>query len=427
MDMTTASDSEGHSSGSFIEERHNVLERTIVSVLVLLSQSVRTVRWMVFAPKSFAARSLQLHCEFAPPYSFLIMSLLVAGIGVRLGVGFFQQTVDHSVLLRLAEAVRSVSFEDVFVLTVPSIILVTMAGVGVARWTAPGIHLPQNQVVRSVCFCAGLQFVAIGVCCLSTVIFKALSGKSMVLPGNLFDRVVAISLLALIVISTRPLYHTIRTAGTTRLAGNPPVAFLLSFIATTSVLLGVGIVNAISFDLGQTITEARQRHQHQILSDVYLAARTLTSRMTRLPSGAPAIEMNVALVNVSEDPVLVPTPFELENARDPRRTPIQLVTGSTADQEAGVILQPGETRIVKWILSVPEWCAEADVQQATLPVTFYCFPYAGTNDMLNVHPIGESRLVYAELQWPMSEAWRMLDREKIQRIGQMISESREIR
>ncbi|MEZ6041796.1 MAG: hypothetical protein R3C20_14920 [Planctomycetaceae bacterium] len=378
-------------------------------------------------PRSFVTMSPLHRSEFAPPYSFLILSLLLAGIGIRLGVAFFQQPVDHTVLSRLASTVKSVSLEDVFVLTVPSIILVAMAGAGVARWTAPKVKLPHNPVVRCVCLCAGLQFIVVGFCCLGALIIKALSGTSMVLPGNLFDQITATGLLLLILTSTRPLYHTIRKAGSTRLAGNPFAVMLLSFLATTSVLVGVAIVNAISFDLGQTIAEARQRHQHQILSDVYVAARTLSSRMTRVASGAPAIEMNLALVNVSEEPVLLPRPFELEHAVDPRRTPFQLLTTAVSEQEAGLVLQPGETRIVNWTLSIPEWCSDPKVHQTPLPVTFHCFPYVGTDDMLNIHPIGESRLVYAELQWPMSEAWRMLDREKIQRTGRMISESRDIR
>ncbi|MCA9047833.1 MAG: hypothetical protein KDA89_03850 [Planctomycetaceae bacterium] len=409
-------------------DHNGFLERSIVSVLELLARCARTVRWMLFGPRGFARGVCRDDGMFAPPHSFLLVGLLLGGIGVRLGVAFFEQRVDHTVLSRLAETVRSVSLEDIFVLTVPAIILVALTGVGVARWTTPETDLKRNPVVRTVCFSAGLQFAIIGTTCVLGIVLKALIGRSALLPGNLFDQTVLTALLLLVMLSTPPLYHTIRRAGTTRLSASRPGTAVLSVTVSAFVLLSVAVTNAVSFDLSTTIAEVRLRHQHRILSNVYVAARTLSSRMIHRDSGQVAMEMNVALVNVSEIPVLVPQPFELENAHAPNLAPLQVLAGpSQEDSEGGWMLQPGETRVIRWTLSVPDWCSDPETQQSTLPVTFACFPFHGTEDLLNTHPIGTEQLVYAQLTWPMSDAWKDLDRNRIHQIARMISESRTVR
>jgi|GEM_PF-3424422 len=401
-------------------------ERTTVGVLALLARSVRTMGLMVFRPTQFSLRLTGKSPDLAAPYSFLVLSLLFAGIGVRLGVSFIDQPVDVSVLLRASDTIGPITLEDVFVLTVPGIVLVALAGAGISRWLVPGVAFQKSAVVKAVCYSAGLQFSIIGFTCLSVLISKVSSGKSSALPGNLFDQIILGAVIVLLFISTVPVYFVVRNAGTTWWARNRLTAATLSGIATATVLVGVAIMTSISFDLNSAIAEARYRNQLKNNADIEVAIRALDSRMVKDRSGRLGIQMNVGLVNVTEHAVIVPRPFRLENAHDSRAEPFRILScSSDASNSAGWVIEAGETQLVQWTLSVPSWCADDRYQQYGLPVSFNCFPFYGVEALSNhEHPIGNERLVYGELNWPMSDAWRDFDRDKVRRLTQMISQSK---
>lgn len=400
-------------------------ERTIVGVLTLLARSVRTVGLMLFRPRQFGTQLSTGSSELAAPYSFLVLSLLFAGIAVRLGVSFFDQHVDHSLLSSATDAVGAITLEDVFVLTVPGIVLVAMAGTGIARWLLPDVPFQKNVVVKAVCYAAALQFSVIGAICLTVLISKIVSGKSSALPGNLFDQITLVAVIVLLCVSTVPVFMVARSAGTTRWARNRVAAMGFSGIAMATVLIGVSIINSISFDLSSTIAEARYRHQLQNRSGIEVAIRTLDSRMVKDTTGRLAIQMNIGLVNVTEHSVIVPRPFQLENAHDPTADALQIISCSSGPSGSpGWVIEAGDTQLVQWTLSVPDWCMDARYQQNGLPVSFNCFPYYGVSALSDhEHPIGRSRLVYGELSWPMSDAWRNLDQERVHRLAEMISGS----
>lgn len=400
-------------------------ERTIVGVLTLLARSVRTMGLMVFRPTQFSLRLTGKSPDLAAPYSFLVLSLLFAGIGVRLGVSFIDQPVDVSVLLRASDTIGPITLEDVFVLTVPGIVLVALSGAGISRCLLPGVPFQKSAVVKAVCYSAGLQFAIIGFTCLTVLVSKVFSGKSSALPGNLFDQIVLGAVVVLLFVSTLPVYFVVRNAGISWWAGTRLTAAALSGMATTTVLVGVSIMNSISFDLNSTIAKARYRNKLKDRAGIEVAIRALDSRMVKDRSGRLAIQMNVSLANVTEHAVIVPRPFRLENAHDPEVEPLQILAcSSDASNSAGWVIEAGETQLVQWTLSVPSWCADARYQQFGLPISFNCFPFYGVEALSeNEHPVGNKRLVYGELNWPMSDAWRDLDRDKVDKLTQMISRS----
>ena len=123
-------------------------------------------------------------------------------------------------------------------------------------------------------------------------------------------------------------------------------------------------------------------------------------------------------------PVLLPRPFELDNAWESEYEPLRVLSCSPGNNNnAGWLIQPGETQIVHWVLDLPAWCLDKRYQHYGLPISFECFPYFGVDDLPNQHPIGNPMLVHAELAWPMSEAHRYLDHNEVQRISQLISQS----
>lgn len=391
---TAPMESDAHASSS-------LFERTVLGVLMLLANSARTVSEMMVSPKRFAHSVIERSPRIAPPYSFLILSLLVAGIGIRMAVLFYGRTVDHTLLSSLATTVRSITLEDIFVLTVPCIILVAMAGAGIARWTLPGVPFPQSSVVRAVCYVAGFQFMSIGAACACGLAVKILLGRSSVLPENLFDRAIGLGMLVLLLVSSLPVFHVIRQAGKTRLIRSRTVVGALSGLAAATTLLGVSLANSISFDLESTIAAVRSRQQRENLQDIKVAVRTLSSRsIAAEPEGA-AIEITAALVNVSDETVIVPRPFELQHALDPLLSPIKVIRQSPdSDDDAGWIIPPGATRLVRLVLQHSKWSAVAEWRQQTIPICFDCFPLQGNDNIFEVNPIGPAHIVLGELQWP---------------------------
>lgn len=407
-----------------VETGSNLFERTIVGVLALLASGCHCIALMLVAPKFFARSIIADSPRLPPPYSFLLASLMLGGISVRTAVAFFGQTVDHSILQRLATAVSSITLEDIFVLTVPCIILVAMAGAGVARWTLPDTPFQRNAVVRAMCYAGGLQFTLIAATCLAGLLIKFARSSSSVMAERHFDQAVLLGLGYLIIAAALPVYQVIRLSGTTFWARWFVTAMPLSLLACTSVLLGMAITNSVSFDLKSAIDEVRIAHQKEMLTDVTIALRTLSSRMTRSEHGAPQIDMTVAMVNISDRPIIVPRPFELEHAVEPELAPIRVAAAASADPEhAGWIIQPGATKLARWQLDVPPWLADPDRQQAGLPVCLDCFPLNGVDDLFQTHPVGDPLLVLGSLSWPMMDARRTQDHARIRRIAEMLHES----
>ena len=195
-----------------------LFERTIVSLLTLLAAVFHTSVLMLRRPRRFAELLEQQSNSLAPPFSFLLVSLLAMGISVRSAIEFYERRVDHTLLNQLAATVRSFTLEDIFVLTVPCIILVTLAGAGLARAVRPDGPFVRNPVVHAVCYAGGLQFVLITAACLVLLVMKLGYGSATVTSETEFDQVVLGGTAALILASMVPLYCVVRSNRETRWA-----------------------------------------------------------------------------------------------------------------------------------------------------------------------------------------------------------------
>lgn len=407
-----------------VETGSNLFERTILSVLALLAAGCHCIVLMLVAPRIFARRVVEDSSQLPPPYSFLLASLMLGGISIQTAVAFFGQPVDHAILERLATAVSSITLEDLFVLTVPCIILVAMAGAGVARWTLPQTPFQRNAVVRAMCYAGGLQFTLIGAACMAGLLIKFARSSSSVMAESQFDQAVFLGLGYLIIAAALPVFHVIRLSGTTFWARHLLTALPLSLLACTTVLVGMSITNSISFDLKSAVEEVRMAHQRTMLDDFSIGIRSLSSRMIRDQQGRPQIDMTVAMVNVSDQAVIVPRPFELQHAMEPQLAPILVADGPATDPEnAGWIIEPGQTKLARWQLEVPPWLADPDRRSVGLPVCLACFPLNGVDDLLNTHPVGDPMIVLGSLSWPMTDAIGDQDRPRAERIAEMLNDA----
>ena len=87
------------------------LERSVVGLLRLLTDSLWT-GWAVFTrPHRLAVDWMNGTARPAPPFSFLIVSLLSVGISIRLALLYFDRPVDESLLSQLGETLDQVRAE----------------------------------------------------------------------------------------------------------------------------------------------------------------------------------------------------------------------------------------------------------------------------------------------------------------------------
>ena len=377
------------------------LERSVVGLLRLLTDSLWT-GWAIFTrPHRLPIAWMNGSVRPAPPFSFLIVSLLAVGFAIRLALLYYGRPVDQSLLSRLGETLGSLAIKDIFLLTVPCVVLVKMTGAGVARWTRPQKRFEQNPIVAWVTYAAGFQCLAIAGLCAGSLSFKILSHKETVLPSQYEDEAVVLAGSMILLLSATLVYAAIRGAGTTAIARSRLATWFLSVVTVCTTLIGVLIVNSISFNVESTIGEVLRDQQRANLGDHRVVIRTLDSRILEEVMGQPVVEVTVAMMNISDETVAVPRPRVLESADESTSPAIEVLHDSLDwTGQAGWILAPGETKLTTWTLRLPEWCAEATQQWNGVSVVLCCSPLNRDVDLAETNPIGDPQLILTTLRLP---------------------------
>lgn len=382
-------------------------ERSVVGLLRLLTDSLWTA-WAVFTrPHQLPMQLINGTARPAPPFSFLIVSLLCVGIAVRLALLYFDRPVDESLLGRLGETLGTLAIKDVLLLTVPCVMLVKMAAAGLARWTRPRIRFEQNPIVVCVAYAAGFQCLAIAGLCGAALAAKIITRQASVLPSRHEGTAVLVVGSAILLMSATVVYASIRAAGTTLIARSRIASGALSLLTVCTTLTGLLIVNSISFDVKSTIAEVRRYRQQENLGDVRVAMRTIDSRLVEATGRKPVVEVTVAMMNVSDETVAVPRPRELLSSLEPAQPAIEVLSDSLdLTGQAGWILAPGETKLTTWTLALPEWCRDATERWDGVSVTLSCTPLNRDVDLAETHPIGSPQLILTTLRLPTLDAAR---------------------
>jgi hypothetical protein len=377
------------------------LERSVVGLLRLLTDSLWT-GWAIFTrPHRLPIDWMNGAARPAPPFSFLIVSLLAVGIAIRLALLYFNRPVDESLLSRLGETLGSLAIKDVFLLTVPCVVLVKMTGAGVARWTRPQKRFEQNPIVAWITYAAGFQCLAIAGLCAGNLSAKILSHKETVLPAQYEDEAVVIAGSLILLLSATLVYAAIRATGSTAITRSRMASGVLSLLTVCTTLIGVLIVNSISFNVESTIGEVLRYQQQANLGENRVAIRTIDSRILEEVMGEPVVEVTVAMMNVSDETVAVPRPRELECYGQPTWPAIEVLHDSLDwTGQAGWILAPGETQLTTWTLRLPDWCEDASQRWNGVSVLLSCTPLNRDVDLAETHPIGDPQLILTTLRLP---------------------------
>jgi len=397
--------SEGQNRSQDAESPVLWLERSVVGLLRLLTDSLWT-GWAVFTrPHRLAVDWMNGTARPAPPFSFLIVSLLSVGIAIRLALLYFDRPVDESLLSRLGDTLGTLAIEDILLLTVPCVMLVKMTAAGLARWTRPKTRFEQNPIVACVSYAAGFQCLAIAALCAGSLTAKIITRQASVLPAKYENIAPVVGVSVILLLSATVVYTAIRTAGTTPIARSRIASAVLSLLTVCTTLIGLLIVNSISFDVESTIAELRRYRQKANLGDVRVAVRTIDSRIVDAADGNPVVEVTVAMMNVSEETVAVPRPRELLSSHEPNKPGIEVLNDSLdRSGQAGWIIAPGETRLTSWTLRLPEWCREGHRRSNGVSVVLSCTPLNRDVNLAETHPIGRPQTILTTLRLPTRRA-----------------------
>lgn len=376
-------------------------ERSIVGLLRLLTDCLFTGWAVCSRPHQLVVDWMHGVARPAPPFSFLIVSLLSVGIAIRMALLYFDRAVDESLLSRLGEILGTLAIKDVLLLTVPCVMLVKMTAAALARWTRPKTRFEENPIVVCVSYAAGFQCLAIAGLCAGALAAKILTRQTSVLPSEYEGLAVLLSATMILLMSATVVYAAIRNAGTTRLAESRIASGVLSMLTVVTTLTGLLIVNSISFDLKSTLAEVRRYQQRENLGDIRVAMRTVDSRIVDADGSNPLVEVTMAMMNISDEAVAVPRPRKLLSGYDQRKPGIEVLDDSLDRAgEAGWILAPGETKLTTWKLRLPEWCREVVDHRNGLLVTLTCTPLNRDVNLAETHPIGDPQTILTTIRLP---------------------------
>jgi hypothetical protein len=296
--------------------------------------------------------------------------------------------------------------------------LVKMTAAGLARWTRPELRFEQNPIVVCVSYAAGFQCLAIAGLCAANLTAKIITRQASVLPARHEETAVLVGGSAILLLSATVVYAAIRAAGTTLIARSRIACGVLSLLTVSTTLVGLLIVNSVSFDVKSTIAEVQRYQQRANLGDVRVAMRTINSRLVDVAGGRPVVEVTVAMMNVSDEEVAVPRPRELRSGIEPGRPAIE-VLDDTVDRtgQAGWVLAPGETQLTTWTLRLPDWCRDGSERSSGLPVILSCTPLNRDVNLAETHPIGSPQVILTTLRLPALEAGGSADGGDVQRVA----------
>ena len=388
------------------------VERSVAGLLRLLGGSCGVFFDLLTRPW-WSPRIAREDSGRTPPLSFLIVCLLFAGLSVRVFVLYFTRRVDRGAADALVNAVSAWGPKDVLLLTVPIIVLIVLSGVGAARWTFRDGHRKHppggamsNPVVRVVCYAAGFQIAAVGVTAASLLLLSFAYGAEVAGPVLDANDALPWVLLTLVAWSAMQVERGVAAHGNKWLAKTLFSRSAVAVAASLTTLLAFLTTGYFTFDLRTASEEAYRAAMLRTIaeeSDVAIAAEVVAERSEFGPSGGLRVTQTVLLTNYTPHQWAVPRPGVLQPARScdgrpclPRPVRVEWCSVD-AGGEAGWILQPRQSRLLRWTLSVPA----ASRGERTRAVVQMSATNADVERLLTIGPARDegSRVVSVLVDW----------------------------
>lgn len=349
------------------------IERTVGDLLRLMGGTIATFLRLLYLPWQ-APNVAVAKKPTAPPLSFLIVCVLLTGVITETFVLYFGRPVDEGLTSLLANAIAELGPTEITLLTLPIVALVVIAGAVTAWWTVKTSSVFENPVVRGVCYAAGVQAMILAVFFLALLISKWIRTHDEV-ANSYLEPIPLLILLAILICSAAfQIERVIAKHGDTWVARHFVFRVPLAFGTSWTVFLGTLIVGSMSFDLDEAI-DKNDRHLRiaelqeladELGEDKRLFIDEIRSKQIDIGDGATHIQQLVSLSNVSDKPLLVPRPDELQPSPVLAKLcdePAPLESCSVDwTGDAGWVVHPGETRLVEWTIAIPDKITQESTQ-----------------------------------------------------------------
>lgn len=338
------------------------MERSFAGLLRLLGGTVMTFLDLLIRPWRSPVHAAD-SAPAAPPISFLVVGLLFSGVAARAFVLYLTREVDMGVTSVVSDAIDQWGPKEVLLVTLPIVTLIVMAGLGTARWTLWGVPAFQNPIIRGVCYASGFQVLGLGLFATGIIASKFFRGHDRVANRFLEDGPLLLLVGFLVISGAFQIERALKRFGQGPLAR---IGFLRGSLALTTsgtVFVGVIATGILSFDLMSVVEQGQQEYlqsEFASIGEAGVHASAITTKYSETPDKLLRIEQTFLLTNYSKDRWAVPRPDSLDPIiRDGGKPSIAeplIVETCSIDftNDAGWILGPGESRIVKWSVLIPE-------------------------------------------------------------------------
>jgi hypothetical protein len=301
----------------------------------------------------------------ARPVTYLIAALVGCGLAIETALLYRGRAIDENLFAAIGQAISSWGLQEIFLLTIPPIIVVWASAAFTSRLAAVTSDPPANdsqaidgRMLHGLCHVVGTQLILV------TIAAGLFIAAKICLPDPADDHrwtndaTIAPVLIAIALVGWMQLNHLLNAWGTAGWSRRWYWRVPFSLVVSVVCLAGVLRIAAETFDFhrskmaGQRLSIEAWSGKARVLADVLDSHVIAVPTMLGRPPGT-TVELTIALTNVTNLPHAVPRPHQLRLADKSRTETIRVDARSTSASDPGWVLQAGETKIVSWLVKIP--------------------------------------------------------------------------
>ncbi|MCR9295453.1 MAG: hypothetical protein NXI32_22270 [bacterium] len=332
------------------------LERAVSEAIEYVGSFLQTFLVLLWRPNQAAQLATD---HSARPRGFLVGSLLVSGLMIQTVLLYRGRSLDGNVLSLCSRAIESWGLRELFLLTIPPLVVVWLA----AQLTAWLANMDRRRTTTTVfdgfCHSVGVQLLIVALAATAFIGLKAMQSDSAEDHRWTRDIVLIPVLIAIVLSGTSQLQVLLAAWGQANWAQRWWLRLPFATLLSVGLILGVLRIAAETFDfknskqVGDRLSMEQWSGRARILVDV-LESRPRVASTGGIAAEGMHVDQRVALTNVTDLPhaIACPTELRLLGEHAPGLVSV-LCRSNDGGPQSGWVLQPGETRIVAWTLTVP--------------------------------------------------------------------------
>lgn len=343
------------------------LEQAVSEAIDYAGSFLQTFLVLLWRPNQAAQLATN---RSARPRGFLVGSLLVSGLMIQTVLLYRARSLDGNVLSLCSRAIESWGLRELFLLTIPPLVVVWLAA-QLTGWLANMDRRGRKSTLfDGFCHSVGVQLLIVALAATTFIGLKAMQPDSTEDHRWTRDIVLVPVLIAIVLSGTLQLQVLLATWGQARWAQRWWLRLPFAILLSAGCILGVLRIAADTFDfknskqIGDRLSMEEWSGKARILVDI-LESRPLIAGTSGIAAEGMHVDQRVALTNVTDLPHAIACPAELRllGKHAPGIVPVSC-RSSDGGPQAGWVLQPGETRIVAWTLTVPSEVLSSEMSLA---------------------------------------------------------------